>query len=48
MSRTRVENESENFRLPGPVFEILSDSGVNENENGYRKYGNENDIFIRN
>jgi hypothetical protein len=44
----RVENENENFRLPEPFSRFYRDSGVNENENDYRKYGNENDIFIQN
>ena len=46
--RARVENKNENFRLPEPFSKFYWDSGVNENKNGYRKYRNENDIFIRN
>jgi len=30
-----------------PFSRFYRDSGVNENENGYRKYGNENGNFIR-
>ena len=43
-----LKTKTKIFDYREPFSRFYRDYGVNENENGYRKYGNENDIFIRN
>jgi len=43
-----LKTKTKIFGYRKPFSRFYRDFGVKENENGYRKYGNENDIFIRN
>jgi len=42
-----LKTKTKIFDYREPFSRFYRDSGVNENENGYRKYGNENGNFIR-
>ena len=46
--RLGMKMKAKIFRYRESFSKFYRDFGVNKNENGYRKYGNENDIFIRN
>ena len=41
-----LKTKTKFFDYREPFSRFYRDSGVNENKNEYRKYGNENDIFI--
>lgn len=43
-----LKTKTKIFDYREPFSRFYRDSGVNENENSYRKYRNKNGIFIRN
>jgi len=43
-----LKTKTKIFYYREPFSRFYRDSGINENENGYRKYKNENGIFIQN
>ena len=43
-----LKTKTKFFDYQEPFSRFYRDFGVNENGNGYRKYRNENDIFIQN